>query len=108
MSDVYARQVRAVLEEMYANGPQGDYQEALQSILAAVEPNCSDWGSHFNEADLVDACLALARARIRRDGAQAHGFAAACYDVICTLGIEPEEEEQPRWLKSAAALPLPA
>ncbi len=108
MSDVYARRVMATLEQMYNNGPDGAYTQAIAAIMNAIEPDTRDWGSRFGEADLVNICMAVARARVRRDGAKSRDFAAACYDVICTLGIEPEDEEQPRWLKSVAALPLPA
>ncbi len=108
MGETYARHVLAVLKQMRANGPEGPYAEALTALIETIEPNIDNLSVRYSEMDLVDSCMALARARIRRDGQVARDFAAACYDVICTLGIEPEDEDQPRWLKAAAALPLPA
>ncbi len=108
MGEAYARHVLAVLKQMRANGPEGPYAEALTALIGTIEPNVNDLSVRFGEMDLVNTCMALARARIRRDGKAAVDFAAACYDVTIALGIELEEEEQPRWFKAAAALTLPA
>ncbi len=110
MGETYARHVLAVLYQMRANGPEGPYAEALTALIGTIEPNIHDLVVRYSEMDLVNSCMALARARIRRGGSGTREFAAACYDVIISLGIELEEEEQPRWFKTAAAaaLALPA
>ncbi len=108
MGETYARHVLAVLYQMRTNGPEGPYAEALTALIETIEPNIDNIGVRYSEMDLVDSCMALARARIRRDGKVAVDFAAACYDVIISLGVEPEDEDRPRWFQQVAALLLPA